>query len=145
MRRLRAGLIGSIRAWLPSRRSTAHHIGARSTTRSGQVRSKGTGTAPNAGLPPGTSCANGRYRFTGIDVVRWVFHAGWPGVGGPSGLFMLRADVNASAESDFEKVVISRLLRELDGTRPAHREHPRREAGLVRPRRGCREGAPAAP
>src|SRR6478735_4356326 len=29
-------------------------------------------------------------------------------------------------------------------SRPAHREHPRREAGLIRPRRGCREGAPAA-
>ena len=28
MRRLRAGLIGSISAWLPSRRSTAHHSGA---------------------------------------------------------------------------------------------------------------------
>ena len=36
MRRLRAGLIGSIRAWLPSRRSTAHHSGARSMTLSGQ-------------------------------------------------------------------------------------------------------------
>ncbi|SLA18983.1 Uncharacterised protein [Mycobacteroides abscessus subsp. abscessus] len=39
MRRLRAGLIGSIRAWLPSRRSTAHHIGAAVITLSGQVRS----------------------------------------------------------------------------------------------------------
>ena len=39
MRRLRAGLIGSISAWLPSRRSTAHHIGAVSMILSGQVRS----------------------------------------------------------------------------------------------------------
>ena len=39
MRRLRAGLIGSISAWLPSRRSTLHHCGAFVMTRSGQVRS----------------------------------------------------------------------------------------------------------
>ncbi len=39
MRRLRAGLIGSIRAWFPSRRSTAHHSGALVMTLSGQVRS----------------------------------------------------------------------------------------------------------
>ena len=39
MRRLRAGVIGSIRAWLPSRRSTAHHCGALVMTVSGQVRS----------------------------------------------------------------------------------------------------------
>src|SRR6187200_1953944 len=108
MRRLRAGLIGSIRAWLPSRRSTAHHIGARSTTLSGQVRSKGTDAAPDAGLPPGTSSAKLRYRLTGMDVVRWVFQAGWPGLAGPDGLLMLRTVLNASGESgvDFEKVVI---------------------------------------
>ena len=39
MRRLRAGLIGSISAWLPSRRSTAHHSGALVMRLSGQVRS----------------------------------------------------------------------------------------------------------
>ena len=39
MRRLRSGLIGSISAWLPSRRSTAHHCGARVIFLSGQVRS----------------------------------------------------------------------------------------------------------
>ncbi len=39
MRRLRAGLMGSIRAWLPSRRSTAHHSGALVIRLSGQVRS----------------------------------------------------------------------------------------------------------
>ena len=39
MRRLRAGLMGSIRAWLPSRRSTAHHSGAFVIRVSGQVRS----------------------------------------------------------------------------------------------------------
>ena len=39
MRRLRAGLMGSIRAWLPSRRSTAHHSGALVIRVSGQVRS----------------------------------------------------------------------------------------------------------
>jgi hypothetical protein len=36
---LRAGDIGSISAWLPSRRSTAHHRGAAVITRFGQVRS----------------------------------------------------------------------------------------------------------
>src|SRR5919112_4048967 len=91
MRRLRAGLIGSIRAWLPSRRSTAHQSGARSTTLSGQVRS--------ASVTDSTSAAKGRYRLTGIDVVRWVFQAGWPGLGGPDGLLMVRTDVNASGES----------------------------------------------
>ena len=39
MRRLRAGDIGSISAWLPSRRSTAHHSGAVVMLLSGQVRS----------------------------------------------------------------------------------------------------------
>src|SRR4029077_13518617 len=99
MRRLRAGLIGSIRALLPSRRSTAHHMGARSTTRSGQVRS--------ASVTGSTSAAKVRYRLTGIDVVRWVFQAGWPALGAPDGLLMLRADVKASGESGagLEKVV----------------------------------------
>src|SRR5450755_5081982 len=35
----RAGLIGSIRAWLPSRRSVESHRGALVMTRDGQVRS----------------------------------------------------------------------------------------------------------
>ena len=39
---LRAGSIGSISAWLPSRRSTEHHSGALSMTRLGQVRSVST-------------------------------------------------------------------------------------------------------
>jgi hypothetical protein len=42
MRRLRCGSIGSISAWLPSRRSTEHHSGALSMRRSGQVRSVST-------------------------------------------------------------------------------------------------------
>jgi hypothetical protein len=48
-----------------------------------------------------------RYRLTGIDVLRWVFQAGWPGLGAPDGLLMLRTDVKASGESGvgFEKVV----------------------------------------
>jgi hypothetical protein len=48
-----------------------------------------------------------RYRLTGIDVARWVFQAGWPELGGPAGLLMVRADEKASGESgaDFEKVV----------------------------------------
>ncbi len=40
---LRSGVMGSIRAWLPSRRSTAHQIGEVSVIRSGHVRS-GTAT-----------------------------------------------------------------------------------------------------
>ncbi len=45
MRRLRVGSIGSMSAWLPSRRSTEHHSGAVSMTWSGQVRSvRRTGT-----------------------------------------------------------------------------------------------------
>src|SRR6201996_6596958 len=99
MRRLRAGLIGSIRAWLPSRRSTAHHCGARSMTLSGQVRAGGRIASP--------SSANGRYRTTGIDDPRWVFHAGWPGLGGPAGWLMVRMDVKASGDSadGLEKLV----------------------------------------
>ena len=92
MRRLRAGLIGSISAWLPSRRSTAHHSGALSMTRSGQVRS--------ASLIGSTSSANGRYRLTGIDEPRWGFQAGWPGRGGPAGLVMVRALKDAIRRRD---------------------------------------------
>src|SRR6202008_2183022 len=91
MRRLRAGLIGSISAWLPSRRSTAHHIGAWVSTRSGQVRS--------ASRIGSTSSANGRYRPIGIDDPRWVFHAGWPALGWPAGLVLVGADLNTSGES----------------------------------------------
>ena len=44
MRFLRSTPIGSISAWLPSRRSTEHQIGARVITAEGQRRSgKGTG------------------------------------------------------------------------------------------------------
>ena len=85
MRRLRAGLIGSISAWLPSRRSTAHHSGALVMTRSGQLRS--------ASRMGSTSSANGRYRLTGIDEPRWGFQLGWPGPGGPAGVTMVRAEV----------------------------------------------------
>src|SRR6185312_6566985 len=88
MRRLRVGLIGSISAWLPSRRSTAHHSGALVITRSGQLRS--------ASRIGSTSSAKGRYRLTGIDEPRWGFHAGCPGPGGPAGLTMLRVELNAS-------------------------------------------------
>ena len=42
MCRLRCGSIGSISAWLPSRRSTLHHSGALSMTTLGQVRSWST-------------------------------------------------------------------------------------------------------
>jgi hypothetical protein len=39
MMRLRSGLIGSMSAWLPSRRSTAHQRGAFAMRLPGQVRS----------------------------------------------------------------------------------------------------------
>jgi hypothetical protein len=39
MRSLRSASIGSMRAWLPSRRSELHHTGALVSTASGQVRS----------------------------------------------------------------------------------------------------------
>jgi hypothetical protein len=45
--------------------------------------------------------------LTGIDDFRWVFQAGWPGLGAPDGVLMLRTDVKASGESGvgLEKVV----------------------------------------
>ena len=46
MRRFRSGPIGSTKAWLPSRRSTLHHSGARSMVRLGQRRLS-SGTAAN--------------------------------------------------------------------------------------------------
>ena len=53
MRRLRAASIGSISAWLPSRRSTLHHNGGAVITLSGQVRA------------PLSIGANGRYFLVG--------------------------------------------------------------------------------
>src|SRR6202012_1975225 len=101
IRRLRAGLIGSISAWLPSRRSTAHHCCALSMTRSGQVRA--------ASLIGSTSSATERERLTRMHDPRWVFQAGWLGWGGPTGLTMVREEVNASGDSpksDWEKLEV---------------------------------------
>src|SRR3954469_13437094 len=65
MRRFRSMSIGSIRAWLPSRRSTAHHLGARVMVADGQVRSaSGTGWY-------------GRYSSNGI----FFGCTGWGGIG----------------------------------------------------------------
>src|SRR3712207_6581353 len=61
IRRLRSGVMGSISAWLPSRRSTAHQRGATVVTFSGQVRS---------GRPTGVK---GAYRWIGISEGCW----GW--------------------------------------------------------------------
>ena len=64
MRILRSASIGSMRAWLPSRRSTAHQRGAWVITWSGQVRS-GTWTS---------SCSwNGTYFWVGMPEGCW----GW--------------------------------------------------------------------
>src|SRR5690242_11359004 len=113
MRRLRAGLIGSISAWLPSRRSTAHHIGAVVMALSGHVRS---------GRRMGsTSSAKLRYRLTGIEEARWVFQAGWPGWGAPAGVVMVRTELKASVLG-LKFSVISVLRIGLGEFRPAHRE-----------------------
>lgn len=63
---LRTGSIGSISAWLPSRRSTEHQIGARSSTLFGQLRSR----RPPLADPPcsGERGRNGRYFSKGIFV-----------------------------------------------------------------------------
>ncbi len=62
MRRLRAGVIGSISAWLPSRRSVDSQRGALVIFWSGQVRS-GTTTGSKAVYRPngiGEACCTGR-------------------------------------------------------------------------------------
>ncbi len=65
MRRLRSGPIGSIRAWLPSRRSTLHHCGAWSMVRAGHCRSgKFIG-------------GNGRYLWIGMLGVEWGIGNSW--------------------------------------------------------------------
>jgi hypothetical protein len=64
MIRLRSGLIGSMSAWLPSRRSTAHQRGAVVMRFVGQVRS-GRSTA---------ICSwYGRYLWIGMAEAAWLF------------------------------------------------------------------------
>ena len=78
MRRLRCGLIGSISAWLPSRRSTAHHCGATVIRLSGQVRSgRETGS---------TSWWNGMYRWNGMCEPALVVPGGLASGAGRSGV-----------------------------------------------------------
>src|SRR3974390_1792057 len=127
MRRLRAGLIGSISAWLPSRRSTAHHRGARLMMRSGQVRS--------ASRMGSTSSANGRYRLTGIDVPRWGFHAGWSGLGGPAGLTMVCAEEENVYASGLEA---SEML--VTVVAPGYQKEPQTGASRT-PATGSRSGS----
>src|SRR3954453_7816184 len=62
--RLRAGVIGSMSAWLPSRRSTEHHCGACVMTFDGQVRS---------GRSMG---GNAEYRENGMGDGCWMFLTG---------------------------------------------------------------------
>ena len=67
MRSLRAGSIGSISAWLPSRRSTLHHSGGRSSTASGQrLSARRTG-------------AKARYLVAGWVSMVMVEPRGWVG------------------------------------------------------------------
>src|SRR5437763_9020378 len=65
MRRLRTGSIGSMRAWLPSRRSTEHQRGAFSIRLFGHVRSSST------------RGRNGRYFSKAI----FLGFVGWGGMG----------------------------------------------------------------
>ena len=105
-------------------------------TRSGQLRS---GSRMGS-----TSSANGRYRLTGIDEPRWGFQAGLAGTGRARRVDDgSRRDVSVRA-GRFGKLVTVRCSGVVRRNfRPAHREHPRREAGLDqtpsrRPRRSTR-------
>ena len=95
MRRLRAGLIGSISAWLPSRRSTAHHIGARSTTLSGQVRSTERTRDPGSTSSAKRAVPADRHRRAALGVPGRLAVVRRR----PTGVVMVRADVKASGES----------------------------------------------
>ena len=76
MRRLRVGSIGSMSAWLPSRRSTEHHSGALSMTWSGQVRSARTigicGRYLSNGIGLGVTLAGGISGSWGHAADGWV-------------------------------------------------------------------------
>ncbi|MEH3138618.1 MAG: hypothetical protein PGN37_00240 [Mycobacterium kyogaense] len=134
MRRLRAGLIGSISAWLPSRRSTAHHSGATSMTLSGQVRSvSATGS---------TSAAKLRYRLTDIADARWVFQAGWSSRRGPAGVVMVRTEWKASGVKFSVMMWAPGWIGESQ-TGASRIPATGGQSGSD-PRRGVREGAPAA-
>src|SRR4051812_17718322 len=70
MRILRSGSIGSIRAWLPSRRSTLHHSGALSIVLSGQVRSASEIGRKRSYLPNGIGFGVAGCGGIGVSVVR---------------------------------------------------------------------------
>ncbi len=70
--RLRAGVIGSISDWLPSRRSVESQRGASVTRASGQVRSAMS------------TCSYRPYLWIGIPEVFWVWVAFVMGVGRPT-------------------------------------------------------------
>ncbi len=112
-------------------------------TRSGQVRSNGAG-----GSHPETSAAKVRYRLTGIDDPRWVFHAGWPGLGAPAGVRMARTDEKASAGFEGCEKVVTLIAPDGRGGNSQTGGSPNTRDGKpvwIRPRRGVRGGAPAAP
>src|SRR5699024_11148280 len=74
MRSLRSEFIGSMSAWLPSRRSTAHQRGARVMRRVGQVRSGSStlicswkGRYLCTGMPDGCWGASPEEPTTGTD------------------------------------------------------------------------------
>ncbi|GFG71105.1 hypothetical protein MSEN_28250 [Mycolicibacter senuensis] len=105
-------------------------------TRSGQVRIRR--------VMGSTSSAKLRYRLTGIVEPRWVFQPGWPGLGGPAGLVIRRPDVKASGEA-WEKLVTVIAPGFSDGIGDRRIANTRDGKPVwIRPRRGVREGAPAA-
>src|SRR5699024_817055 len=134
MRRLRAGLMGSISAWLPSRRSTALHCGACVMTVSGHVRSVSETSS--------TSSANGRYRWAGIDEPFCLFHDGWSGRPGlEDGVKVDDDETKASAGFITGALLPDHGLWNRTGTTRSRDGEPVRLSG---PRRGTQEGARAA-
>ena len=80
-------------------------------------------------------------------VPRWVFQAGWPGLGAPAGVEMVRTDEKASGESteDLVKLVMMVAPDGLVGVQTGASRNTRDGKPVwIRPRRGVRGGAPAA-
>ena len=124
MRRLRAGLMGSIRAWLPSRRSTAHHSGAlviRGPARCGRA-------ARRARPARGTACSGGRASAR---------CAGRSRRAGPRGSGRRGCVRGWRREREDSRLVLQWVCR--IRTRPAHAPPPRRGAGRSDPAAAAKE------
>src|SRR5690606_13973969 len=137
MRRLRGVSMGSASAWLPSRRSTGTHSGACSIRRRGQVRSTaGSGTR---------SCA-GRYRWYGMALGRWGFHAGAVAGTGPLGVRSVGKGVGTEKWSVTTVIGAPSIGRGPVAAGPVAGPPPvRSTTGKARaPRRGAGRSGPAA-